>query len=932
MSRVLPRAVALAGVSILVAACAAPPAANRQAELTLKSLDEQPTVVLREVAASNLQLARDSYRAYAAITSDRVRHEYALRRVADLQLAIGEEALAAGRPHRQAFADAVAAYQELLRQYPDYARADEVHYQIAHAWDGAGDEERSLAALTLLTNRYPDSLLYAESQFRRGELLFTRRDYAAAQTAYTAVIAARHSETFQDQARYKRGWSFYLRGASAEALSDFMTVLARSLVSGSEFRTHLALESLPRTQRELVEDTLRVISLSFARQGGAPAVSAWFERHGGAPFEPLVYSRLAEHYLAEREYEQAAAALRAFVARHPQHEQAPLFQIRVAEIYDRAGEDARADAARDEFITGYGRESAYWQQRDLARMPLVSQRLREEFLAQAQRSHADAQGSRLPADYLAAARWYRDYLAFFPDDGQAPEYSFLLGELLFESGRYAEAVEYYEQSAYRYSPHPKAADAGYAALVSYQRMLEDTAEGEARQLLLARSIDAAVRFTGQFPRHPEVATVMTRAAQHLFAAGQHARALTMALRITGSGSAAAPELRRAAWIVAGDVQFERAEYGLAETSYASALEIADDTQLRERLAVAIYRQGEAARELGSRGEARQHFLRAAATAPRSAVAETAEYDAVAMTLALRDWPAARDQLESFRRSWPESRFYQDVTRELALVYLELGEHAHAAEEFGRLAAIVDDEQEARAALWRSAELYHQIEDMTRASLAWQRYITLYPEPVDRAIEARLRIAEAFQLRGDADSRRQWLGEIVSAFESGGGSGSSDFSRQAAAQAALELAAPAREQFERLKLVAPLERSLRQKRAAMEAALEAYGRAARFGIPEVATAATYYIGEIYHGFGRSLLESERPADLSEDELEEYEVLLEEQAYPFEEEAIRIHEVNFRRIPQGFYDRWVRSSMEQLATLMPVRYGKMEKRVEIVETLQ
>lgn len=924
-------AIAIGSMSMLLAACASSPTAPGHADPTLRSLDQQPTVVLREVASSDLQLALESYRTYAEIAGNEQRREYALRRVADLQLAIGEEALAAGSAHREAFTAAVAAYQDLLRQYPDHARADEVYYQIARAWDNAGDEARSLAALTHLVTRYPDSPLLTEGHFRRGEILFVRRDYAAAHAAYAAVLAAQDGSVFQEQARYKRGWSFYIQGRTDEALTDFMAVLQRSLVSGSEFRTHLAPESLPRTQRELVDDTLRVIGLSFARQGGAAAVDAWFARHGSALFEPLVYSELAEHYLAERQYEPAARALEAFVARHPLHEQAPLFQIRVAEIYDRAGEESRADVARNEFIAGYGRESAYWKQRDLARMPLVSQRLREEFMTQAQRSHAEAQRSGLQADYLAAARWYRDYLAFFPDDSRAPELAFLLGELLFESGRYAEAIEPYEQSAYRYSPHPRAADAGYAALVSYQRLLEQTPEGDARQILLARSIDAGVRFTGQFPRHPEVATVMTRAAQHLFAAGQHARALTMAVRITGGGTQAAPELRRTAWIVAGDVQFERADYALAETSYMSALAIAEDTELRERLAAAIYRQGEVARNQGDRGAAREHFLRAAATAPRTGIAETAEYDAVAITLALRDWPAAIRQLERFRSAWPESRFQTAVTRELALAYVETGSHAQAAEEFGRMATLAEDEAEARAALWRAAELYDQAGDMTRASLTWQRYIVLYPEPVDRAIEARLRIAEAFQTTGDADARRRWLGEIVSAFEGDGGNAGSDFSRQAAAESALELATPLREQFERLRLSAPLDRSLRQKRTAMEAALEAYGRAARFGIPEVATAATYRIGEIYHRFGQALLESDRPADLSEDELEEYEVLLEEQAYPFEEDAIRLHEVNFRRIPQGFYDRWVRASMEQLAVLMPVRYGKVEKRVEIVETL-
>ena len=41
-----------------------------------------------------------------------------------------------------------------------------------------------------------------------------------------------------------------------------------------------------------------------------------------------------------------------------------------------------------------------------------------------------------------------------------------------------------------------------------------------------------------------------------------------------------------------------------------------------------------------------------------------------------------------------------------------------------------------------------------------------------------------------------------------------------------------------------------------------------------------------------------------EREQYDVMLEEQAYPFEEKAIGLHETNAARAPQGLYDRWVR----------------------------
>ncbi len=109
---------------------------------------------------------------------------------------------------------------------------------------------------------------------------------------------------------------------------------------------------------------------------------------------------------------------------------------------------------------------------------------------------------------------------------------------------------------------------------------------------------------------------------------------------------------------------------------------------------------------------------------------------------------------------------------------------------------------------------------------------------------------------------------------------------------------------------------------MEAALDAYGRAADYRIADVTTAATYEIAELYAGLARALFDSERPAGLTPDELAQYEILLEEQAYPFEEEAISVHEVNAARTAEGVYDEWVVESLEALARLVPVRYAKQE----------
>jgi hypothetical protein len=79
-------------------------------------------------------------------------------------------------------------------------------------------------------------------------------------------------------------------------------------------------------------------------------------------------------------------------------------------------------------------------------------------------------------------------------------------------------------------------------------------------------------------------------------------------------------------------------------------------------------------------------------------------------------------------------------------------------------------------------------------------------------------------------------------------------------------------------------------------------------------------------------SERPRNLDDEAREQYDVLLEEQAFPFEEKAIELHETNARRTGDGVYDEWVQRSFDVLAKLMPARYAKAEMSEDYVPTLR
>ena len=105
-------------------------------------------------------------------------------------------------------------------------------------------------------------------------------------------------------------------------------------------------------------------------------------------------------------------------------------------------------------------------------------------------------------------------------------------------------------------------------------------------------------------------------------------------------------------------------------------------------------------------------------------------------------------------------------------------------------------------------------------------------------------------------------------------------------------------------------------------IEALGRLVDYEIADVTAAATYYMAETYFNFSRSLVESERPTDLKPAELEEFEMALDEEAFPFEEKAIGVHEKNMELLQAGVFNEWTEKSLGRLTELMPGRYAKHE----------
>jgi len=874
--------------------------------------------------------ARQLYRDLLEMGADDPRLQTeALRRLGDMEMELGDvlrgevPGAAAGAAETRT---AIELYSRLLDSHPDYDRADVVLYQLGRAWEAEGEPERALARLDQLVTRFPGSVHYVESQFRRGEILFSAQRWRESEQAYAAVISAGSGTEFFDQALYKHGWTLFKQSATEQSAQSFMVLLDRLLLTPDAPDGVRPLESLSRADRELVADTFRALSIQFAGLDGSKTLGEAVDAHGDPAYAWMLYDSLGGLMVEKERFTDAADAFHGFVRRSPVHSRAPQMQDRAIDAYLKGGFVDLAFEAKKEFVELYAFESPFWATRERASAPLVVAQLKSHLKDVAQYQYALAQSSGAAADYAAAAASYRQYLSSFPDDPELAASNFMLADLLFESSDYGQAKVEYERTAYDYPRHARSAEAGYAALVSYDKE-ETRLSGDAKADWHQASIESALRFAEAFPQHPEAGRVRLRAAQQLFNLGDYGRASMVAKQSTTNDLPLEPDELRTAWNIVADAAFELGQFSEAESAYRQVLsrtpaDAESRQDMSERLVASIYKQGEAKQAAGDTDAAVADFLRIGPLAPASPIRATAEYDAAALLIREKQWDRAIPVLEAFRRDHPDHPLAASVPQNLALAYSEAGRPLQAAPEFEGIADNAAETPEVRrAALVEAANLYEQGGDKAAAAAAWERFIERYPDPLDEANAVRLKLADMARDTGDTARRARWLEALVEA-DASAGVARTDSSKLLAARAALELAAPEKAGFESIKLSAPLARTLKSKRAALERALKAYQKAADYGVAEVTTAATFATAELYRRLAEDLMASERPANLDADELEQYEILLEEQAYPFEERAIELHESNVARAREGLYDESIKASFAALASLSPGRYGRVE----------
>jgi len=905
------------------------PPANTLGELDSQSTSKDTPQAKPFVSPKSIEEVRAAYNAYLeqASVAEKSRID-ALTRLAELEYQAGNQFIREKEPdlvnaeaneqdklYQQRLNKTILLLQTSLEDYPNAKNNDSLLYQLAKARAQSGLHNESIESLQILAEKYPQSPFYVEAHFRIAEDAFARQDYSTAEFSYTEVIASPANDKFYEKSVFKRGWSRFKQEFYLEAVDDFLQAILNH-----EFGPF---EKLSTVEREQFDEYFRAVGLAFSYLGGTEPLHRYFTQRPDFQYTYFTYSMVAELYFKQERFSDAVDTHEQFIKYFPESDNIPYSHLKIIEIWKSSGFNQKLYPAIEAFYQRYNPASDYWkQQNENSRVNRQIRRsLKSHVLQMATYYQAGYQNNKQQQLYDKAELWYERYLQHYSAYAQQDNVYYLFADLLMQKKRVRDAFKYYELAAFQDDQiiNPEAA---YAAIVTSDQLIKTS---KSEDELLNKHLKYALRYTQQFTTDKRSRAILLNAAELAFSHKDYKLTIQLADIFLSQHESVSVNYVTS---LKADAYYRLEVYDETEALYSALVEQTDlpgkqKQEFTEKLALAIYQQAEVAKRDQAIAEAINHFSRISLTAPSTEIAPTGLYDGIALSMQNDQWDQAINLIKRFRSLYPDHPLSPEVDKKLSTAYLNLDQGLKAAKTLEQIAIKNKNYDIQAAALWKAASLYAEKGRDDEAIRSYKEYLSRFKRPYASWIAAMHELGEIYARRGDSKARSQWLNAIIQADEKALNNVKTGQSNEIVSTTYLSLARQQKNEFDRLTLTLPLKNSLLNKKKTMQRSVKLFGQASINKYFEISTESTHSIGLIYKDFSQALLTSERPANLTVEQLDQYEILLEDQAFPFEDKAIEFFEINLARIQEGYFNPWIKSSLEQLIDLFPVRYDRQPK---------
>ncbi|VAX01465.1 hypothetical protein MNBD_GAMMA22-1966 [hydrothermal vent metagenome] len=822
-------------------------------------------------------------------------------------------------PIKGSLSQAIKIYQRLLLDSNNKFNKAVILYQLARAYELSGKPKKSLEQLNKLSVKYPLYKLGGEISFRRAELYFSLGDYKKSSKVYSE-LKNNSGSRFYFKAKYKLAWSYYKSGYYEKSITNFFKLLDQKTNDNQELSSRI------------YNDIIRICAIAFSNANGIDSVVSFFENSKNLTHRKAILLELVKYYKLKKRYSDTVKTLSQIIKLYPGDSDLHAYQTQIVASYISAGFNEKIWFSRMAYISQFGGDSQYWKNADSDLKNKIRPFLKKYLLKMAQRDHFKAQSTGNKKYYYSAIKWYKTYLRDVLMNENTAEIYFLLAQAYRETAQYDLAVEMYQKAAYEFPKfdYNKRKKAAYSALLAYHSKYNNSTNVLDKKIIKTE-IQLSNRYLYNFGSDKNIVTIRTKMAENYLKLSDNKAALLLSKKIITAN--VNQKLLLANWRIIAHASYYLSDFTSAEKYYRLILKskIADKNNIVIRLAQAIYKQAESAKNSDNLLLAIKHFKRIATVAKNTDLHIKAEFEIATLQIILKQWKKAIVSLENFKIKFKHHPLQKNIDEKLVLVYENNADWKQAAYYLQVIFKREGKSELARNALWRSAKLYEKAGEFKRSFSIYKKYVKLFPTPPENAFEARDKlVAMSIKLK-NKKLEYFWLKNIITIYNKNN-SEKTDRMVYLASKSSLSLAINYKKQLDKIKLKLPLANSLKRKQKIMKITLKYLNDSISYELIDHSTRATMLIAEIYQNLALDVANSPRPKNLTPLEMQQYEILLEDQVIPFEDKAIGFYVHNIAQIKNGIYTAWIKKSLDALRQLMPARYLKTEKIVGYYDAIQ
>lgn len=768
--------------------------------------------------------------------------------------------------------------------------SDIIRYAIGYALYEQGEIDKAVNIFEDIVDNYPWSDYLVEVSFRLGEIYFDTDQWGSALDAYGIVINYPFS-VFYEKALYKISWTYYKLNEFEKAIEAFMAIADRTWEG-------------ELNKGGLMEEIVNSMVMSLDRYKDMEKAVRYLKSRGLRGYTPLVLMKLGDRLIEEIRLNEALSIYKQLVELFPADPALPFVYDKMAVLLEgQQGEEAALEA-RWELVQRFNPTTTWYKKRYPEGHKEIDTLILKQMTYVPKTYHLKGKESNNPKYIDKAVQGYQIFLASFPRSQDAKEINLLLAEALFDTKRYPEAVQEYKKSASLQPAGIERGEVAYSAFLTYE-IIFNGADKKAKDATISSAKELLEAYKQDLSKSGKLKKSLYRLAEMYTQLGAFADARESLIQ-AGTDSTLVQNKVAELYLLEGNLN-------AAEESYSRLSKKSKDRASIEKLARIRFRIAKGYFDEGKYNDAIAKYHQVFEGYPGSGIGESALVKIGLIYIKNEDISKLEKTVRRIVSSYSGS---EDAI--LLLVQagqgIEKDDPLKAASLYDYAASITLDSLKAGKLTFAAVSIYEDNSEYGKIETSFERFLVRDVIPFEEKAEALYKLGSVRIRLGKKDEGIKTLRKLLKEKER--------LDKKLIAKTNLLLLREDQAAYLDIRLIQPFEVTLEKKTRLLNLLVRGYSDIARHGIPEVLPEVFFQMGLVLEEFKNSLLTSERLPDLTQDEKEDYDFLLEEKAYPYEEKAIKAYEksVFVARKDLLYNNEWIDRSIIKLAKLRPALYKR------------